>query len=386
MKIFKWLVPIFLVFFLSACGHRESETESSKGRTIKAELYKTSTEEISLLRELPGTVEAKVRAKLSSKVAGFLKEIRVEEGDRVKKGDLLLKIEDRDIRDKIRALRAGILAAQKELAEVSARLAFARAEFERYRKLFEEEAVTAQEFEAKKSEYEALSARKGALSARIKELRARLSEAESLLPYTTIRSPFDGQVLHKWVDTGSFVNPGQPLLEIEDTTSGKRVVFHPEETLFSTIKPGLEVFVRFPAKGEALRVWITEVVPEVDPQTRTFTAKADLPKDYQVLSGNYVQVFVPTGKTSRILVPKTALINRGGFYGVFVADKSGVLHFRVIRTGKTFYQEGANFLPVCLKTDCKAYVEVLSGLQPGEKVVVKPPEGVREGDRIAEGA
>jgi len=383
MKIYKWLVPLVILVFLSGCGHRKAETEGPQGRSLKAELYTTSRLKTSLFRQFPGTVEARVRAKLSSKVAGFLKEVRVEEGDRIKKGDLLVRIDDRNIRERIKALKAGILAAQKELAEVSARLDFARSDFERYRKLFKEEAVTAQEFEAKRSAYRALLARREALSARIKELRARLSEAQSLLPYTTIRAPFEGRVVHKWVDAGSYVNPGEPLLEIEDIHSGKRVVFHPEETLFPMLKPGLKIFVRFPTGGKALEVPITEVVPKVDPQTRTFTVKADLPKNLGAVSGNYVEIWVPTGQASKILVPKTALVDRGGFYGVFVADQKGILHFRVVRLGKTFYREGEAFLPVCLQGPCESYIEVLSGLQGGEKVVLNPPEGIREGDRIA---
>ena len=386
MKVLSWSIPIFLMFWGIAWGSEVSSTEGPGGRTFKVPLYTASRVEVSLWREFPGTVEARVRARLSSKVAGFLKEVRVEEGDRVKKGDLLLKIEDREIRDQIKALRAGLLAARKDLAEVSARLAFARAEFERYRKLFKEEAVTAQEFEAKKAEYEALSAKKEALSARLKELQARLSASESLLAYTTLRSPFEGRVLRKWIDPGSFVSPGQPLLEIEDLASGKRVVFHPEEALLAAVKPGLEVFVRFPAEAKTLKVKVTEVVPEVDPRTRTFTAKADLPKDFRVWSGTYAQVLVPTGKASRLLVPKAALVNRGGFYGVFVPDENGVIHFRVLRLGKVFYREGNEFFPGCLKTGCEAYVEILSGLRPGERVVLEPPEGIREGDRVAEEA
>ncbi len=380
----RWLWCCLILLLVAACGHKEEPSSSKeKGRTVKVSLHTLSPAKVHLFRELPGTVEARVRARLSSKVSGFVREVRVEEGDRVRKGELLVRIEDREIQERVKALQAAIRALQNELAEVDARLAFARAEFERYRRLFKEEAVTAEEFEAKRSEFRALSARKKAVVARLQELRARLAGVRSLLPYTRIRAPFEGRVVHKRVQEGTFVAPGVTLLEIESLSAGKRLVFHPPEELLSRVKVGQEIQAYFPSLGKGFPLRISEVVPDVEPGSRTFTVRADLPEDLP--SGLFARVFLPVGEVIKLLVPESAVVDRGGFQGVFVADEKGRLHFRVVRLGKTYYRHKEGYTPVCPEGRCESFREVLSGLRSGERVVLAPPEGLREGDRVEGG-
>ncbi|QJA06445.1 efflux RND transporter periplasmic adaptor subunit [Thermosulfurimonas marina] len=386
MKNLKGFLALVLLLVIGACGKEAPERKTpGAGRTVKAQTLTLKEERVALYRELPGTVEARERARLSSKVGGFVREVRVAEGDRVRKGEVLLRLDDQEIRERIRALSEAHRALSHELSAVSARLRFAEAEYRRFAKLYKEEAATAEEFEAKKSEYEALSAQKEALAARMKEIEARLNQVRSLLPYTVLRAPFSGRVVRKWVDEGTFVRPGEPLLEVESRKAGKRLVFQVEEEFFERVAPGLEIWATFPAAGRSLKLKVTEVVPAVSPESRTFTVKADLPPDFPLPSGSYAQVFFPIGERKGLFVPRAALVDRGGFRALFVVEKDGRVSLRVVRLGKTFFRHEGKLLPACPGVECEAVVEVLSGVSAGERVVVHPPLGLREGDRI-EGA
>ncbi|RUM88478.1 MAG: hypothetical protein DSZ24_03550 [Thermodesulfatator sp.] len=383
MKNLKRFLVLALLLAFTACGKEGPKKKALRpGHTVKVQTLILQKEEVTLYRELPGTVEPKKRARLSSKVAGFVEEVRVAEGDRVRQGELLLRLDDREIRERLQALSQAREALAGELSAVSARLRFAEAEYHRFKRLYQEEAATAEEFEAKKSEYEALSSQKKALEARIKEVEAQLNQVRSLLPYTVIRAPFSGRVVRKWVDAGSFVGPGEPLLEVESAQAGKRLVFQVEEALYGKASPGLKIVATFPSAGLSLSLKVTEVVPAVNPQSRTFTVKADLPADFSLPSGSYARVFFPVGKRRGLFVPQTALVDRGGFKALFVVGKEGRVVLRVVRIGKTFFRRSGELLPACPAKECEAVVEILSGVRAGERVVVRPPLGLREGDRV----
>ncbi len=386
MKNPRWLFLLACVLLiLPACkGGEEHPKSSSAGRVVRTRLYVASPVEVLLFRELPATVEARQRAVLSSKVSGFVTEVRVKEGDRIRAGEVLLRVDDRDLRARIRALSSAVQALRRELVAISAREAYARAEFQRFRKLFAAQAATAEEYEARKSEYQALAAQREALEARIRETQARLSEVRTLLRYTVLRAPFSGDVVRKYVDPGTFVGPGQPLLEVENQEAGYRLVCHPGEALFGRIHSGMKAWVFIPGRDLRLTLRVSQVVRDVDPQTRTFTVKFDLPKEVRLPSGTYGRVFLPVGREKTLLVPREALVDRGGFKALFVVNPQGLVYLRVVRIGKTYWRLGKQWVPVCEGPKCRGYVEVLSGLEPGERVVAHPPLGLKEGDRVEE--
>ncbi|MBX6422376.1 efflux RND transporter periplasmic adaptor subunit [Thermosulfurimonas sp. F29] len=380
----RWLVLALLFLGLLACKKEEGASRLPEGRTFSARIYTAVPRKAVLYREFPGTVESRQRARLSSKVAGFVREIPVREGDRVARGALLVRLDDRDIRARMRALSESTEALRRELAALSARLRFARAEYERYRRLFKNQAATAEEFEAKRAEYEALSAQRSAIESRIREVEARLNEVRTLLSYTEIRAPFSGRVVRKLVDAGTYVMPGQALVVMESEEAGRRVVCHPGEELYGRIRPGTRVFARIPSAQKSLALSVSEVVPEVDPSTRTFTVKMDLPRRTHLPSGTYARVFLPAGERTLLAVPAASVVDRGGFRAVFVVEEDRRVQLRVVRVGKRYFLSGGEILPVCLAERCEELLEVLSGLAPGEKVVLNPPSGLRSGDRVRE--
>ncbi len=373
-----------LLLLLGACKSKEPQAHRPEPRTFKASLWELKAQETLELRRFPGVVEARQRAKISSKVGGFLKVLKVREGSVVRQGEILLRIDDREIRARLRALRSALAATQKKLSEVEARLRLARSEFERYRKLFEKEAATQEEFEIRKADYEAWQALRAQTVARLNQVRSQIAETQSLLSYTVLKAPFAGKVVKKWVDEGSFVSPGEALLEMENQALGWQVIFHPEESLKAYLTRDKEIYVRS-LQGRLFRVAVTEIVPEIDPQSRTFTVKAALPASEAWTSGAFLEVFVPLKTERALLLPQKALIEREGYKGAYVVDAKGRVHFRVLRLGKKFYAQALGFLPQCLKEPCELYWEILSGLKAGERVVQSPPPGLREGDRVSQG-
>lgn len=136
---------------------------------------------------------------------------------------------------------------------------------------------------------------------------------------------------------------------------------------------------------------VSAVVGRVDPSSRTFKLKAELPKRdlFQPKAGMYGRVFLPVRVSQKLLLPVECLRMRGDLPVVFVVDTSGVVGFRVVKPGWRFIKvmlDGKPFLTdseAFESLDASGYVEVLTGLSDGEKVVCSKTETLREGDRIA---
>ncbi len=384
----KRVLLVFLVFFiLVSCSKKEPESKKQAPREIKAETLVVSPEKVSLVREFSGQVRARNRLSLSSKVSGAVKEVFVREGDVVPAGAPLLHIDDRPIREQLKALSASLAAIKKEEEAVSARLRYAASNYKRFKRLFAEEAATKEEFERVEAEYKALLAQKKALKARAQEIEAQMAKTRSILPYTLIKSPVKALVAKRLADKGSFVRAGEPLLFLEDLSSGFQFEVALDEALLSKVKEGQEYWLSFPSlkRGEWGRV--SEVIPRVDPQTRTFRMKLDL-SSADLSAGLYGRLYFPLDKRQALLLPWRAIVTRGDLTGVMVVEPNGIARFRVLRLGKSFRELKGQFLPaeapeeLAKARESGLWVEVLAGLSAGEKIVLSPLEKVHDGDRI----
>lgn len=347
-----------LVVSLAAAACSQSQHEAA--RTVVAapvELARATT--FADTRVTTGTVRSTTAATLSAKVLGNVTRVFVSEGDAVRAGQLLVEIDNRDVRAKVDQARAGARAADEAIAAANAGIAgaeananFADATFARFAALRERGSVSPHEFEEvaakqKGAQAELDRAKRGreALLAQHAQALAGAAEAETYLSYTQVRSPIDGIVSARFVDAGAQAAPGVPLIAVEDPRQ-HRVETTVDEDLATRVRPGDVVDVN----GTAARV--AQVAP-VDPQTRTAFVKIALPPASTFRSGTFVRVSFPTGTRNAITVPPAAIVRRGELASLFVVDNSGVAHMRLITTGEP--RDGR--------------VEILSGLDAGERIV-----------------
>lgn len=315
------------------------------------------------VQEAVGTVKARNSALIAARLAGTVKAVHVREGDRVPRGRLLVSLEAAESTAGAAGAAAGAEEAKRALDEARARQKLAEATFERYRKLFQEQAVTRQEFDGKETEKTVAAEGVARAEARLTQARETSRAAGAVAGYTRITAPIAGVVTGKTVDAGMTVFPGTQLMTVEEEGSYRLEVAAPE-ALLGRVKSGVSLRVSLDGGGE-MTGRVAEVVPTVDPASRTFTVKVDIAAK-GLRSGMYGKAYFPVGDKSALLVPKGAVVERGALTSVWVVGAGNVARMRLVKMGRT----------------ADGRVEVLAGLSAGEKVVTAGVEKVVDGARI----
>ena len=257
----------------------------------------------------------------------------------------------------------GRLPAQS-VDEARARKRLADATFERYRNLFQEQAVTRQEYEGKEMEKEVAGQGAARAEARLVLARENARAAGTVAGYTRISAPLSGLVASKSVDAGMTVFPGMQLMTVEEEGHYRLEVSAPE-SLLGKVQVGQALNVQIDGVTGDMGGRVAEVVPAVDPASRTFIVKVDI-SGKGLRSGIYGRALFPVGERKGLLVPKMAIVERGALTSVWVADKENIARMRLVKTGREVHER----------------VEVLSGLSAGERVVIGGVEKVGEGAKF----
>lgn len=289
---------------------------------------------------IPGTVEAIRTIGVNAQVSGALLQLNVEEGDRVERGEVLARLDDRELRAQMRAAEASL-----EVAQAS----YARAE-----RLLELGIITQSEFEVERTGYEAA--------------RAQFDQLETRLTYTVIRSPLGGVVTSRQVQSGDILGNQSRLMEVAEVdTMVVRVSISELDVV--EISEGDSVDVRLDALPDReINARVRRVFPAADPATRLVPVEVMLETiDAEAVRPGFLArvTFELSPRDDAVLVPAGAIVTRGGGEGVFlVADSTVVL--RSVTPG--------------LSADGR--VEVLEGLAVGDRVVVAGSNTVRDGGLI----
>jgi multidrug efflux pump subunit AcrA (membrane-fusion protein) len=382
---------------LSACGHNGDKKESKKPLVFEGvmEGIVIKPSMVPLYYEAVGTIRAKTKAALSSKIAGQIKQVNVIEGSDVNAGDLLLVIDDREAVEKLEQAKAAKASAEKALEGIQAAInqaeaqekqaeanySLAQTSYSRYEDLSSQKIISSQEFDSIKAEMQVaeaqlnaanegvygLRSQKEGLTISLESARSGVKEAQVLKSHAKVTAPFAGTIVKKYVDAGGFAVSGAPLLEIENP-EGFRLEVDVRETEFTNqVELGREVPVQIDALGESLLIGtVVEAAPSADPLSRTFRVKVALPWNPGIKSGMYGKALCPREERQTILIPQKALIKRGQLEQVFSVDESQAAHLRLIKTGKAFGDQ----------------LEILAGLQEGEVIIVNPKPGLKDGSRV----
>jgi len=362
-KVFLLTLVIAVIVAMPGCNEKikpgRTEIKRTKVTGITAEIVSPST--VDEYYETAGTVTAGNISIISSRIMGTVKSLNVGEGDHVEKGGLLLMLDHRDMTQKVRAADEAYNGALKALEAARANARLARVTYERYKNLHEQKALTGQELDQIETKRNVAELEVERAEAVVKRAQAAKAEAEVYLDFARIASPVTGVVTQKNIDAGSMASPGAPLLTIEDTSS-YRIDINVDERLAGTVIAGMSADVYLNAVDRKLEGRVEEVVPSVDPMSRTFMVKIKL-KGEGLKNGLYARVAIPVGKREVLLVPERAVTERGQLTGVYTVDEQSVISYTLIRTGKSFGDK----------------VEVLSGLEPGDSVVVEGVGRAKDG-------
>ena len=318
------------------------------------------------LLEAVGTVHAAQTSDLASQMMGNIVEVRAREGDRVQRGQVLAVIDDSQPRASVDRAAAADTAAQQQLVAAESELALAESTLKRYQNLHERKSVSPQEFDEVKARQQAALANRDMATAGQGQARAALAQTRTSLDYTRIRAPFDGVVTGKKADSGALASPGMPIFTIEDVRRYRLDVTVNESDL-RYVRTGQQVLVAIEAlDSEALKGRVAQIIPAADPASRTFQVKIELPADTRLRSGLFGRAQFSRGQRPALLIPRSAVVERGQLQGVFVLDQDKVANLRYITVGKP----------------SGSAIEVLAGLQDGERLVAKPGAVDLNGKRV----
>ncbi|HSB75537.1 MAG TPA: efflux RND transporter periplasmic adaptor subunit, partial [Terriglobales bacterium] len=166
--------------------------------------------------EAMGTLQAAQTTQLASQIMANVVEMRVKEGDRVRRGQVLVILDGAQPRAAVEQATAAEHAAQQEIAAADSEYALAQATLKRYQDLYDKKSISPQEFDEVKARQQAAAARDQLAQAGLAQAQAALTQAQTTLSYTQVRAPFDGVVTEKRADPGTLASPGMPLLTVED--------------------------------------------------------------------------------------------------------------------------------------------------------------------------
>jgi len=315
-------------------GKLEVKGEPPAGRTI----LEVSAVTVPVALEAVGTVAARDRVEISSRIMAGIIVAAADSGDRVEKGQTLFVLDSRDAEARLAQAREALASAEATLEKVSL-------DAGRIERLYEKKAATKQEFDRAGAALK--TARAAAESA-----KAMVREAEVSLSYTRIDSPLTGAVIDRVADPGDTAIPGKPLMSIYNPSS-LRLEASIAEQFRRNVTKGQIVKVSLDSAGAEFEGGIEEIVPASQASSRSFLVRVSVPATEAAYPGMYGKIWLPVGEKEAVLIPPDALQRVGQLEMVTVVE-NGVTRSRAVKTGKT-YPEG---------------MEVLSGLVPGELIVL----------------
>ena len=305
----------------AGCGRKQESTVSDLP-LVRVQTLVVEAQKVPETHEVVGTVRPRVSATVAGKLTATILSISPKPGDSVKAGEPLAQLDDREAR---------------------ATFESEQAEFERAKNLLTQEAINRSEFDV---------------------IEARYRVAKANLSYTVIIAPFDGIVSEKRCDVGDLATPGKPLFIVEQPTEF-RLEAHLPERFASAVQVGTKMRVSIEALGGGSEGVVAEVIPVSDPATRSFLVKVDLPSSKTLKSGMFGRAQLVVGERTGLFVPKTAVRERGQLTFVFIVNE-GRAQMRLVKTGKITGDR----------------IELLSGVQGGEQVIVSSNGEVTDGRRV----
>jgi len=335
------VLGISLLWLSGACHERipPGELERAAGPESPSATVEERLEPV--VEEASGTLVSARHTTVSSQILARIEEVRVRAGGEVREGDVLILLDARDLEARRSEAREALAAA--EAARQLAQTGRARVE-----KLFAQGVSSRQELDRAISQDRVTRAEVERATQRVADMEVGASHAE-------IRSPVSGRVVDRLAEPGDIATPGSPLLRIYDP-GALRLEAAVRESLARYLRVGQSLRVRVEALALAIEGVLEEIVPYAEPGARSFTVKVRVPPNPQFFAGMFGRVEIPAGQEPRLRVPASAILRIGQLEFVDAIGSDGAVERRLVTTGGV---------------DDSGRAEVLSGLAPGERVMLR---------------
>ncbi|WP_242158308.1 efflux RND transporter periplasmic adaptor subunit [Aestuariivivens sediminis] len=343
------------ILLLNSCGEEIKTNNSDDSHAVPVIVSQATSRGNQSFLTVSGKIQAKNTADLSTKMMGFIQSVPVHIGEKVQKGQLLVRINNTDLQAKKAQVNANI-------AEARASFNNAQKDYERFKNLFSDQSASQKELDDMTARFEMAKARLDAAEQMKNEIDAQFA-------YTNITAPFSGVVTHKTVEKGDMANPGQLLISIENPEDFEVIAMVPE-TEISQINKGTAVEVLVKSINKTLTGKVSELSSSARNTGGQYMAKIDLDKsEAHTLSGMFATVVFPVEKKAQshvVLIPKSSMVIHGQLSGVYTVSHNNTAILRWLRIGRTFGD----------------HVEVLSGLNSDETYIVSAEGKLFNGAKV----
>jgi membrane fusion protein (multidrug efflux system) len=358
IKLKYWAIPVVLILGLTIvwrsgvyAGDKTQAVNAGTAVSVKAVQAEYSDSVPSLV--FNGSLEGQTSATVSAKISGRIAEVLVQEGQQVKAGDPLIRLESVELANSARQADDAVRKAQINYD-------LAKNDYERYQRLYEKGAISAQQLEN-------TSAKLKIAEADLSSSAANQGSAEQQLAYSTITAPVDGVVANKTATIGQVVSPGVALLTVQDISQVYAVI-NVEQKNLGVVKEGQAANVSVDAyPGKTFAGTVEVMNPEAGAANRMFRTKIKLENAAGELKpGMFANVQLVTGDSVKVLtVPQAAVIQKQGMYYVFQVQDGKAVRTQIevgAATGST--------------------IEVKSGLEAGAQVIATSVNRLKDGDAV----
>lgn len=411
-KKYRNILVLTLIMMLTVgivgCGSEDEnaskeQKQGQENNGIPVETIAAETGEIVNYITVTGNAEAVQKTQLTPELQETVEKINVNEGQEVEAGDVLVRLDQTDVKSSIAEAKAGLKSAQtrleellagtreEEIAQLAAQLEQAKAnyeqaksDYERYKKLFEREAISKQKFESIKTQY--ISAKSNYKSAQeslrmaengptkeqikiqraqVQQAKAQLNSAQLNLDKTMITAPFDGIVAAVNVDQGEMVG-GQPIISMVNLDAVEIQTYVSENNV-NKLEKGQKVAVDFNALENNLRGDIKSISPALNEQEKAYPIEIEVANSNNIIkSGMYAEINMETERSKgNVVIPKQSLLRENGDAYVFVVKDEKAVR-KEVKIGLTTTEK----------------VEILSGIETGDQIITKGTNQVTDSNSV----
>ncbi len=316
---------------------------------------------INITKTYSGETYAKKQVMVATRLMGYIKKINVEEGDVVKKGELLFEVDPSDIYSMINQARAGVLQAQNAVLMAELAYADAKKDYDRFSNLYKQGSVSKRDYDKMTLNMKIRKSQVEMAKAMLAQAKAGLDQALAQKKYSKVYAPINGVVVRKLANVGDISLPGHPMLILANLNSVQARAFVKAQDV-KLIKKGQDADVFISALNKKVPAKVSSIILSGDPATHSYLVKFKfINKNKNILPGMYAKISVKIGNKKETVIPYDALTSRGGIVGVFV-NNSGKAEFREVQI---LSQQGNSV--------------AVDNVKVGEEVVILPPANMTDG-------
>lgn len=353
MKTIKYLTILVVLLTAISCGSDEQHTIADT-KAVAVKVAKAAKNELGNTISASGSIEASNSTNLSTRMMGFVTNLPVKVGQKVKKGQLLISINNADLNAKKAQVEASITQAKSALEN-------AEKDYNRFKALFEKNSASQKELDDMTTRFEMAKANYEAANQMKKEVLAQYA-------YSNITAPFDGIVTNTFIKEGDMANPGMPLVAVEGAKNFEATVMVSESDI-AKLKQDSEAAITVKSLGKVFTGKVTEISKSAKNTAGQFIVKVQLDNaSDDVYPGMFVNVNFSDSSESQsgVTMAESSIVRNGQLSGVYVVSAEKVAILRWLRLGKS----------------ANGQVEVLSGLKAGETYIASADGKLYNGAKV----